>query len=169
MQQALVDLYNQYLGSFMPKELFIFFVSMLPLVELRGGIFIASLLKIPLWKSNLICIVGNLIPIPFILLFIKRIFEVMKKFKYTRKIVEALETRASKKSAGADRGEFTFLFLFVGIPIPGTGAWTGSLIAALLEFDIKKAMLACLIGVVLATIIMDLISYGGLQFILNAF
>lgn len=77
--ESLVIWYQNSLGSFMPKEVFIFLVSMLPLIELRGGLIIASLLKVPLMQANIICILGNILPIPFILLFIKKIFEFMKK------------------------------------------------------------------------------------------
>ena len=156
--ESLVIWYQNSLGSFMPKEVFIFLVSMLPLIELRGGLIIASLLKVPLVQANIICI----IPIPFILLFIKKIFEFMKKHNIMKKLVYKLEDRAAKKSSGVEKGEFIFLLLFVGIPLPGTGAWTGSLIASLLEFDIKKASLAILIGIILAAIIMDIVSYGVL-------
>ena len=160
--ESLVIWYQNSLGSFMPKEVFIFLVSMLPLIELRGGLIIASLLKVPLVQANIICIIGNIIPIPFILLFIKKIFEFMKKHNIMKKLVYKLEDRAAKKSRGVEKGEFIFLLLFVGIPLPGTGAWTGSLIASLLEFDIKKASLAILIGIILAAIIMDIVSYGVL-------
>ena len=164
--QSLVDWYNGSLGSWLPKELFVFFVSMLPFIELRGGLVAASLLKIPLLKANLICIFGNLIPIPFILLFIKAIFAFMKKHNILKKLVEKLEARAEKKSTGVEKGEFIFLLLFVGIPIPGTGAWMGSLIASLLEFNLKRAILAILLGVLMAAIIMDIVSYGVLASVL---
>lgn len=160
--ESLVIWYQNSLGSFMPKEVFIFLVSMLPLIELRGGLIIASLLKVPLVQANIICIIGNIIPIPFILLFIKKIFEFMKKHNILKNLVYKLEDRVAKKSSGVEKGEFIFLLLFVGIPLPGTGAWTGSLIASLLEFDIKKASLAILIGIILAAIIMDIVSYGVL-------
>lgn len=165
--QSLVDLYTSSLGQFMPKEVFIFFVSMLPLIELRGGLLVASLLKVSLLKANIICIIGNIIPIPFILLFIKKIFEFMKKHNILKGLVLKLEQRAEKKSDGVEKGEFIFLLLFVGIPLPGTGAWTGSLIASLLEFDIKKASVAILIGLLVATVIMDIVSYGMLGTILS--
>ena len=85
--ESLVIWYQNSLGSFMPKEVFIFLVSMLPLIELRGGLIIASLLKVPLVQANIICIIGNIIPIPFILLFIKKIFEFMKKHNIMKKLV----------------------------------------------------------------------------------
>lgn len=160
--RSLADWYNNSLGRFMPKEVFIFLVSMVPLIELRGGLVVAKLLNIGLWKANLICIIGNIIPIPFILLFIKAIFAFMKKHNILKGLVEKLEERAEKKSKGKDRGEFLFLLFFVGIPIPGTGAWTGSLIAALFEFDIKKASIAIFLGLLLAALLMSLFSYGFL-------
>ena len=94
MQQALIDWYNTSLGNFLPKELFVFFVSMLPLIELRGGLIAASALNIPLVQANIICILGNLVPIPFILLFIKKIFEFMKKHNILAGLVHKLEDRA---------------------------------------------------------------------------
>ena len=144
----------------MPKEIFIFLVSMVPLIELRGGLVIASLLKIPLIKANIICIIGNIIPIPFILLFIKKLFGFMKKHNILKGFIDKLEKRAMKKSEDVEKGEFIFLLLFVGIPLPGTGAWTGSLIASLLEKDIKKASVAIFLGILMAAIIMDIVSYG---------
>ena len=165
--QSLVDWYNNSLGGWLPKEVFIFIVSMVPFIELRGGILVASLLDISLFKANVICILGNLVPIPFILLFIRSIFKFMKEHNILKSLVEKLEARANRKSQGAEKGEFIFLLLFVGIPLPGTGAWMGSLIASLLEFDIKKAVLAILLGILMAAIIMDIVSYGALGSILS--
>jgi uncharacterized membrane protein len=104
--------------------------------------------------------VGNIIPIPFILLFIKQIFKVLKKTKIFRGLIIKLEDRAMRKSDQVKKYEFWGLMLFVGIPLPGTGAWTGSLIASLLEIDIKKSSLAILCGIIMATVIMYIVSYG---------
>ena len=158
--ESLVAWYQASLGQFIPKEVFIFFVSMLPLIELRGGVLAASLLKIPIVKANIICMIANILPIPFVLLFIKKIFAFMKKHKILVGLVNKLENRAMNKSKGVERGEFIFLLLFVGIPLPGTGAWTGSLIASLLDFDVKKASIAILLGVCMAAVIMNILSYG---------
>ena len=114
----------------------------------------ASLLKISAAKAIPLCIVGNIIPIPFILLFIKQIFKVLKKTKIFRGLIIKLEDRAMRKSDQVKKYEFWGLMLFVGIPLPGTGAWTGSLIASLLEIDIKKSSLAILCGIIMATVIM---------------
>lgn len=163
MAESLVNWYNNSLGTFLPKEVFIFLVSMVPLVELRGGLIIAKLLGIGLLKANIICIIGNIVPIPFILLFIKKIFAFMKDHNILKGFVEKLEARATKKrEEGAEKGEFLFLLLFVGIPVPGTGAWTGSLIASLFEFDIKKASVAIFLGILLAALLVSIFSYGFL-------
>lgn len=160
--ESLVLWYQSSLGQFIPKEVFVFFVSMLPLIELRGGLVVASLLKISLFKANVLCILGNMVPIPFLLLFLRHVFEFMKKHNILKGLVLKLEDRAKRKSDGVEKGEFLFLLFFVGIPLPGTGAWTGTLIASVLEFDLKKASIAILLGVLLATIIMDVVSYGVL-------
>lgn len=148
------------LGQYVSAKTVIFIVSLIPILECRGGLIVASLLKVHIWQAIPICIVGNILPIPFILLFIKRIFQWMKKFAWGRPVVEKLEKRASSKSDGMSHGEFIGLLLFVGIPLPGTGAWTGALIASLLEMDIKKASIAILLGVLLATVIVSSLSYG---------
>ncbi len=138
----------------------VFIISMIPILELRGGLIVSKLLQVPIVTAIPICIVGNIIPIPFILLFIKQIFKLLKKVKLFRGIIEKLENRAMGKSENIKRYEFWGLVLFVGIPLPGTGAWTGSLIAALLDVDFKKAILAELLGIAIATVIMSFLSYG---------
>lgn len=165
--ESVVNWYNATLSSWLPKEVFVFFVSMVPFIELRGGIAVAKLLQIPLLKANLICIVGNIIPIPFILLFIKRIFRFMKDHNILKGLVEKLEARASRKSAGAEKGEFLFLLLFVGIPLPGTGAWMGSLIASLFDFKMKRAVVAIFLGLLMAAILVDIIFYGLVGMLVN--
>lgn len=148
------------LGKYVSKEIVVFIISMIPILELRGGLIVSSLLQVPIITAIPLCIIGNIIPIPFILLFIKQIFKWLKKVKMFRGLIEKLETRAMGKSDTIKKYEFWGLVLFVGIPLPGTGAWTGSLIAALLEIDIKKAVLAELLGIVIATVIMSIVSYG---------
>ena len=164
--ENLVEWYQSSLGQFMPEEVFIFLVSMLPLIELRGGLIVASLLGVPIVKASIICVIANLVPVPFILFFIKGIFAYMKEHNILTGLVDKLEKHAEKKSKGVKKGEFIFLLLFVGIPLPGTGAWTGSLIAAVMDFDLKKALAAILAGLTIAVIIMDVLSYGVLGTIL---
>lgn len=144
----------------LPKELIVFVVSMIPIVELRGGLICASALGLPMFRGILFCLLGNMIPVPFILLFITPIFAWLKKTSLFRPLVEKLETRSMGKSDTIRKYEFLGLILFVGIPLPGTGAWTGSLIAALLDVRFRKALPAVYIGLLVATVIMCVISYG---------
>lgn len=155
------------LGRYVSRELVIFIISMIPILELRGGLLAASLLNVSITTAIPICIVGNIVPIPFILLFIKQIFKWLKKVKFFKKYIEKLETSALSRSDNIKKCEFWGLVLFVGIPLPGTGAWTGSLIAALLDIDFKKAILAELLGIAIATIIMSIVSYGLLGALLS--
>ena len=144
----------------MTKEMIVFVISMIPVLELRGGIAAAAFLKIELWDAIAYCIVGNMIPVPFILLCIRKIFRWLKKTKRFGPIIELLESKSlGEKSEKIRKYEFLGLLLFVGIPLPGTGAWTGSLIAALLHVDFKKAILAVILGVCLAAFIMCMIFY----------
>lgn len=154
------------LGRYVSKEAVVFIISMIPILELRGGLIVSKLLEVPITTAIPLCIVGNIIPIPFILLFIKQIFKWMKKIRIFRGLVEKLETKAMDKSDNIRKYEFWGLVLFVGIPLPGTGAWTGSLIAALLDVDFKKAVLAELLGIAIATVIMSIFSYGLLGVLL---
>ena len=158
--EVLVNWFTNTLGQHISREMVIFIISMIPILELRGGLLAASLLNISMVKAIPICILGNIIPIPFILLFIKQIFKWLKKTKIFRGLIIKMENRAMGKSDQIKRYEFLGLLLFVGIPLPGTGAWTGALIASLLEVDIKKSSIAILCGLFLASAIMYIVSYG---------
>lgn len=157
--EALVEWFSHNLAQFISPEGAVFIISMIPILELRGGLLAASLLKISELQAIPICIIGNIIPIPFILLFIRQIFKFLKKTKMFHGMIEKLETRAMGKSDKIKRYEFWGLMLFVGIPLPGTGAWTGALIASFLEIDIKKSSLAILCGIFMASVIMYVVSY----------
>ena len=143
----------------MSKEVIVFIISMIPILELRGGLVVAALFKINIWKAIVLCIVGNIIPVPFILKLITPIFTWMKKTKLFSPMVHKLEEKSMGKSEKIQKYEFWGLMLFVGIPLPGTGAWTGSLIAALLDMKFSKAIIAVICGIVMATVIMCIISY----------
>ena len=147
------------------QEIIVFVLSMTPLIELRGGIIAGYLYEFSLFKTLVITIFANLIPIPFILLFIKQIFKFMKKHNIFTKLIEKLQKRAMKKSHRIETIEFWGLMLYVGIPLPGTGAWTGALIASLLNIETKKAMLAIFCGILLAATIMSLGVYGVFNFV----
>ena len=167
MKEALISLFFENLGGKVGKEVIIFIISMVPILELRGGLLAAgpAILDVPMWEAIPICIVGNLIPIPFILLLITKIFDWMKNTKTFRPMVERLEEKAMSKSSNIEKYEFWGLVAFVGIPLPGTGAWTGSLIAALLGIRFRKAFPAIVLGVLLAAFLMTVLSYtilGGI-------
>lgn len=153
-------------GSF-GKEAIVFIISMIPILELRGALLVAGpILGVPVAKAIPLCVIGNIIPVPFILLLITPIFKWLKGTRLFRPMVTKLENKAMSKSDQIEKYEFWGLVLFVGIPLPGTGAWTGSLIAALLGIKFKKAFPAVIIGICMATVIMWFISYvllGGVQ------
>lgn len=161
---ALVQWFTTNLSGVVSKEVIIFIISMIPILELRGGLLAASpaLLDVPILKAIPLCVIGNILPIPFILLLINKILEWMKTVRLFRPIAIWLEEKAMSKKDQIEKYEFWGLVLFVGIPLPGTGAWTGALIAALLHLRIKKAFLAIMLGIVVATVLMSFLSYGVL-------
>ena len=139
-----------------------FLVSMVPIIELRGAIPIATAHGLDWRFAILVAIIGNLLPIPFIILFIKRIFAWIRKIMpRLNRFVDKLENRAKEKSDILEKGVFLGLFLFVAIPLPGTGAWTGALIAAMLDMKMKRAFPAIALGVISAGIIVAFVSYGA--------
>ena len=142
-------------------------ISMIPLLELRGSIVVAGgILKLPFIQTFIAAVIGNMLPIPFILLFIKKIFEWMKKVSWLSKIPTKIEEKAMKKSAQIEKYGYLGLCLFVAIPLPGTGAWTGSLLAVLFGLKPAKSLLYVFIGVVIAGFIMSALSFGLIQNIL---
>lgn len=149
------------------KELIVFIISMFPILELRGGLIAATLLGLEGLPSFVICFLGNIIPIPFILWLITPIFDWLKKTKLFRGLVGKLETKAMSKKEQIEKLQYLGLMLFVGIPLPGTGAWTGCLIAALLDMDKKKSLLYSILGVLMAGIIMMILSFGILDNIIH--
>lgn len=148
------------------KYLWVFLISMVPIIELRGAIPVAVGMGLPLIPSYIICIIGNMLPVPFIYFFARKVLiwgsdkPVIGKF-FTF-CLEKGEKGGKKLQAKAGRGLFVALLLFVGIPRPGTGAWTGTLAASLLDMDFKSSVIAVMCGVLLAGVIMALISNGVL-------
>lgn len=149
------------------KELIVFIISLMPILELRGGLIAAALLGLNIVPAFIICLIGNLLPLPFILWFITPIFNRLKKTKHLSKLVTKLENKALAKKDKIEKAEFWGLLFFVGIPLPGTGGWTGCLIAALINMDKKKAMTAATCGVLLAGIIVGTFSFGLLKGIIG--
>ncbi len=167
MTETLVQWFVTNLGGFAAEEIIVFIVSLMPILELRGGLLAAgpAFLDIPVATALPICIIGNLLPIPFILLLIKKIFKLLKSTNTFRPLVEKLESRAMGKSDQIQKYQFWGLLLFVGIPLPGTGAWTGALIASLMDIDWRKSFFAIVGGVLMAATIMYVLSYvviGGI-------
>ena len=142
----------------------IFLVSMVPIVELRGAIPISQGFQLPLFQSYIICVIGNMLPVPIIYLFARRVLEWGKDKKYIGKFftfcIEKGHKGGQKLKEKAGNGLFIALLLFVGIPVPGTGAWTGTLAASFLDMGFKKSVLAVLGGVLLAGIVMGAASAG---------
>ena len=148
----------------MKKYLIVFLISMVPLVELRGAIPYAVGFDLPLVPSYIVAIIGNMVPVPFIFLFGRKLLEWGKDLKYVggffRWCLEKGEKAGAKLEAKAGRGLYVALLLFVGIPLPGTGAWSGTLAASLLNMDFKKSVIYVMLGVLLAGVIMLAVSLG---------
>ena len=142
------------------KELTVFIISLMPILELRGGLIAAALLKLNPISSYIVSIIGNVLPVPFILLFFNKIFELLKKKKKLVKFTNFVDKKVEKNKKSIEKYGYFGLTLFVGVPLPGTGAWTGCLIASVLEMDRKKAFLAVFLGIIMASVIMMLISFG---------
>ena len=171
--------------SSLPRELYIFVISMLPIIELRGAVPLGAALEVPFYLNYLLAVIGNMLPIPFILLFIPKLLDFLDKFKLFRPIVRWLRGKADKHSSkvlvneeAAEGGSeeknekrkmsaavFVALVTFVALPIPTTGAWTGSLIASLFGLPFKKSLLAIFLGVLICGVIMTLASYGVVGFL----
>ena len=144
------------------KILMTIFISMVPVIELRGAIPIATAHGLNFWVAIVCAIIGNLIPVPFIIIFIRKIFELMCKWSVKLdKLVTKLEDRAQKKSDVVLKYAFWGLVVLVAIPLPGTGAWTGALVAAMLNMRLLKAFPAIALGVLIAAVIVSVVTYGG--------
>lgn len=144
-----------------PGELVIAIISVLPILELRGGMLAATFLGVEVWKAFIICGVCTMLPIPFILLFINKIFDWMRNTRLV-KLVNKLEAKGREKSKKINEYKTLGLFIFVAIPLPGTGAWTGALAASLMRMPLKNSLLSIGLGTLAADIIMVLVSYGVL-------
>ena len=151
------------------REILVFIISLMPILELRGGLLAAALLGLDPLPSYIISIIGNVLPVPFILLLITKILAWMRnsKVKLFNKIANWLDEKVEKHKGQIEKYGYWGVVLFVGIPLPGTGAWTGCLIAGVLEMDRKKAFLAALLGILMASVIMMLVSFGLLKAIIG--
>lgn len=162
MDQIAQTLTDAFSSVGMPNWLVVALISMIPLLELRGSILVAGiLLQMKFLPTFIAAVIGNMVPIPFILLFIRVIFDWLKKIPRIEKFPHWCEKKALKHSDKIEKYGYFGLYLFVAIPLPGTGAWTGSLAAVLFGLDFKKSLSAVFLGVVTAGIIMSIIAFGA--------
>ncbi len=149
------------------NEVYVFIVSLLPILELRAAIPLGAALGMNIFECYFLSVLGNILPIPFILIFIKKILEYMSscKIKLFNKVSNFLITKAEKRSDKVNKYSLLGLFLFVAVPLPGTGAWTGSLVAALMGMRFKKSFFSIFCGVLVAGLLMTVASYGVVSFL----
>ena len=162
MPDGIVGAIENFFLETVGKELCVFFCSMIPIIELRGAIPLGAALGLPLWQSFTLSIIGNMLPVPIILLFVKKVLSFMSRcrVKFFNKVANYIYGKAEKNRARIEKYSFWGVALFVGIPLPMTGAWTGSLVAAIIDMKFWKAVLSALVGVLCAGVVMTLISYG---------
>ena len=157
-----MGIFNYLWTTFWGKILMTFLISMVPVIELRGALPIAEGAGLDFFIALPVAVMGNLLPIPFIIIFIKRIFAfIRKRMPKLNKLVDKLEHKAESKRATVEKYTFWGLFLFVAIPLPGTGAWTGALIAAMMDMPLKKAFPSIVLGVLGAALIVTLVTQGA--------
>ena len=150
-----------FLQNKIPDELVVFIISMLPVLELRGGLIAAAILNVNWLVAFPICVIGNILPIPLELLFIRKIFNWLKRFKCFKTIIEKLDKRAKDKASSEAMQKYLEwgIFILVAVPLPGTGAWTGGLVADVLDLRMKKAIPIITYGVISAGLITSFFSY----------
>lgn len=163
MVEAIQKFFLEKLG----KHLCVLICSMIPIIELRGAIPLGAGLGLPFWLNYLLSVAGNLLPVPIILLCIKAVLNWMAKckVKFFNKVADWLFKKADKNRPKIEKYGFWGLCIFVAIPLPGTGAWTGALVAGLMDMKFGKAFLSVVLGVLTAGVLMTLISYGVLGFL----
>lgn len=148
---------NSRAGEFLLSML----VSMVPVVELRGGIPFGVAAGLPVWLACLAAMIGNVIPVPFIIVYIRRVFKWLRKYiPWLNGFIDRMEQKADQKGSTIRRYQCLGLMLLVAIPLPGTGAWTGALVAAFLDLRLKKAMPWIALGVLVAGVVVSVVTYG---------
>lgn len=162
IQQFVLNIFG---GWFLAEEFCVLICSMLPIIELRGAIPMAAAFNMPWWSAFILSIVGNMLPVPIILLFIKKFitWSMSSKIKFLNKLANWLNRKVEKNRGKIEKYAFWGLCAFVAIPLPTTGAWTGSLVAAMIDMKFWKAMLTAFIGVLIAAVIVTIIVYGGVE------
>lgn len=163
----MVEAIEQFFLETVGRELCVFFCSMLPIIECRGAVPLGCALGLPWWQNMLFSMAGNLLPVPFILLFIRAFLKWMRGCRviFFNKVAAWLDRKIEKHKGTIEKYSYWGVLIFVGLPIPGTGAWTGTLIASVLGLEPKKSFLAACGGVLMATTIMTVVSYGVAAFL----
>ena len=158
----MIEAIEGFLTEALGAQLGVLLCAMLPIIELRGAIPLGAALGLPWWQNYLFAVLGNMLPVPFILLFVKKLIAAMTKsnVKLFCKIGTFLAAKAEKNRSRIEKYSFWGVCLFVAIPLPMTGAWTGTLVASVIDMKFWKALLSCFIGVLLAGVVMTLASYG---------
>lgn len=167
MTEAIKTFFVDILGA----EGGVFICSMIPIIELRGAIPLGYALGLPWWLTYVISVIGNMLPVPFILLFINRVIRWMSesRIKLFNSVANWLLKKVDKNREKIERFGFWGVAAFIAVPLPVTGAWTGSLVAAVIDLRFWKAMLSALIGVMVAGVIVTLVCYGGIDALINLF
>ena len=150
----------------MQDYLYIFLISMVPFIELRGAMIYAAVAEMPFFPSLICCVIGNILPVPFLIKFAKTVLFHLSKIDKIGWVFQKIIDRGNEKAVKVRKAELLGLFAFVAIPLPGTGAWTASLIATLLQLRVVKSSFAILLGVITCGIIMGILSFGIADIIL---
>ncbi|MBQ8416245.1 MAG: small multi-drug export protein [Clostridia bacterium] len=160
----MVEWIEQFFLETVGRELCVLFCAMLPIIECRGAVPLGWALGLPWWQTGLLSIAGNLLPVPFILLFIRAVLRWMSgsRVKFFAKVAGWLDRKVQKHKGTIEKYSYLGVIIFVAIPLPGTGAWTGTLIASVLGLEPKRSFLCAVVGVLIATVIMTVVSYCGL-------
>ena len=156
----MIEAIEQFFLETVGRELCVFFCAMLPIIELRGAIPLGAGLGLPAWQSFCLGVAGNLLPVPFLLLLWQAVLRLLRRFRRLARLADWLEARALRSRERVENRAFWGLLVFVAIPLPGTGAWTGSLLSSVTGIRVWKAILAIVCGVLAAGMIMTLLSYG---------
>lgn len=161
----MIEAIEQFFLETVGRELCVFFCSMLPIIECRGAVPLGWGLGLPWWQTVLFSVAGNLLPVPFILLFMRAILNWMRtcRVKFFHKIAAWLDKKIEKHKGTIEKYSYFGVMIFIAVPLPGTGAWTGTLIASVLGLEPKKSFVAAVGGVLVATAIMTVLSYCGLD------
>lgn len=158
--EALIQSIVEFFASRVPNEVTVFIVSLMPVLELRGGLIAARIMNMDVLRAFIVCYIGNMLPIPFILLFIRKIFDWMRHWRRLGKLIVRMEKKAEKHRGTIEKYGVWGLLLLVAVPLPGTGGWTGALVAAIMDIRMRKALPVIAIGVFIAGLIVAGLSFG---------